>query len=86
MPGHQFLYEQGILHCYVSSCTVFLSASTNPREGSEGFITDAEFATSSREAVMIVGNHLSLPKPLIERFLGNSTIHGHGDPEGNEKR
>lgn len=42
--GHQFLYEQGILHRDVSAGNILLSSEQNPREGYEGFIMYVEFA------------------------------------------
>ncbi|KAF7986652.1 hypothetical protein HWV62_26484 [Athelia sp. TMB] len=44
LRGHQFLYENGILHRDVSAGNILLAFEDNPEDGAEGFITDVEFA------------------------------------------
>lgn len=42
--GHQFLYEQGILHRVISAGDVLLATEPQPQDGHEEFVMDIEFA------------------------------------------
>ncbi|ETW80102.1 hypothetical protein HETIRDRAFT_321835 [Heterobasidion irregulare TC 32-1] len=44
LEGHRFLYEQGILHRDISAGNILLAEDRNAPPGSEGFITDLEYA------------------------------------------
>ena len=52
--GHQFLYDQGILHRDVSAGNILLSCGESPKAGHEGFIMDVEHARIKDSLMSVV--------------------------------
>ena len=65
--GHQFLYENGILHRDVSAGNILLASEDNPEDGAEGFITDVEFAHLADGEIHAVTDDASPAKELVPR-------------------
>ena len=51
--GHQFLYDQGILHRDISVGNILLSSEKRPKPGHEGFVMDVEYAHIAGSSVSI---------------------------------
>lgn len=51
--GHQFLYNQGILHRDVSAGNMLLSIDPNANDDNAGFITDIEYALVADEVIVL---------------------------------
>ncbi|KAF4600611.1 hypothetical protein EYR38_005250 [Pleurotus pulmonarius] len=47
IEGHKYLVSKGIFHRDISAGTIMLSATANPSPGTEGFLTDLEYASLS---------------------------------------
>lgn len=64
--GHQFLFEQGILHRHISAGTILLAAEEQPDEGHEGFLMEFEFAHHAQP-----WSEVKTGPPLSEQYSDN---------------
>ena len=72
--GHQWLFQQGVLHRDISAGNILLSANPHPKSGEEGFITDLDLAKVLHEKFQV-----SAEEVVVRRSVRLVTSRPGGD-------